>query len=69
MDTYHDVVDWVGGLPYEVASREETVDFLGERGFVLERVDEYPERWNNIYLFSRASTGAGAAQSGVRGLP
>jgi 2-polyprenyl-3-methyl-5-hydroxy-6-metoxy-1,4-benzoquinol methylase len=69
MDTYHDVVDWVGGLPYEVASRDETVDFLGERGFVLERVDEYPERWNNIYLFSRASTGARAAQSGVQGLP
>ena len=56
MDTYHDIVDWVGGLPYEVASREETVEFLAKRGFVLERVEEYPERWNNIYLFSRAST-------------
>ena len=53
MDTYHDIVDWLGGLPYEVASRDETVQFLQKRDFVLERVDEYPERWNNIYLFSK----------------
>jgi 2-polyprenyl-6-hydroxyphenyl methylase/3-demethylubiquinone-9 3-methyltransferase len=55
MDTYHDIVDWIGGLPYEVASRDETVSFLGARGFALERVNEYPERWNNIYLLSRRS--------------
>lgn len=61
MDTYHDIVDWVGGLPYEVASREETVEFLGSRGFTLTRVDEYPERWNNIYLFERAADAAGAS--------
>ena len=53
MDTYHDIVDWVGGLPYEVASRQETVDFLQKRGFVLRKIEEHPERCNNIYLFSR----------------
>jgi hypothetical protein len=25
MDTYHDIVDWLGGLPYEVATVEELV--------------------------------------------
>jgi len=53
MDTFHDIVDWVGGLPYEVASRDETVQFLGDRGFTLESIAEHPERWNNIYLFAR----------------
>jgi 2-polyprenyl-6-hydroxyphenyl methylase/3-demethylubiquinone-9 3-methyltransferase len=53
MDTYHDIVDWVGGYPYEVASREETVAFLRERKFLLERIEEHQERWNNIYLFAK----------------
>ncbi|HEX5705409.1 MAG TPA: class I SAM-dependent methyltransferase [Pyrinomonadaceae bacterium] len=52
MDVYHDIIDWLGGLPYEVASKEEVVDFCGTRGFVLERVKENPEGGNNIYLFS-----------------
>ena len=26
MDTYHDIVDWLGGLPYEVASENEIVN-------------------------------------------
>ena len=52
MNVYHDVVDWLGGLPYEVASKEEVSSFLGERGFVLEKVEEMPEGGNNIFLFS-----------------
>lgn len=53
MDTYHDIIDWLGGLPYEVASREEVVEFCGERGLVPEKIKETPEGGNNIYLFSR----------------
>jgi|SRR5947209_4244644 len=52
MDVYHDVIDWLGGLPYEVASKEEIVEFCGGKGFRLERVAELPERGNNTYLFS-----------------
>jgi len=55
MDVYHDVVDWLGGLPYEVASREEIVDFCVEQGFVLEKITENPEGGNNIYVFSLAA--------------
>lgn len=52
MDIYHDIVDWLGGLPYEVATTEEVINFLGERGFVLEKLREGPEGGNHIFLFS-----------------
>ncbi len=33
MDFLHDVVDWVGGYPYEYAGREEIRDFVCRQGF------------------------------------
>ena len=33
MDFWHDVVDWVGGYPYEYASILEIEDLLGGLGF------------------------------------
>lgn len=33
MDFYHDIVDWVGGYPYEWASAEEVRAFFGTKGF------------------------------------
>jgi 2-polyprenyl-6-hydroxyphenyl methylase/3-demethylubiquinone-9 3-methyltransferase len=36
MSAFHDLVDWVGGYPFEVARPETVFDFLRERGFVLE---------------------------------
>jgi SAM-dependent methyltransferase len=38
MDPWRDVVDWVGGLPFEVAKPEAVFDFLSERGFTLQRL-------------------------------
>lgn len=35
MDFYYNVVDWVGGYPYEYATREKIVEFLAGHGFVL----------------------------------
>ncbi len=35
MDFYHDVVDWVGGYPYEVASPDEVSARLARRHFAL----------------------------------
>jgi 2-polyprenyl-6-hydroxyphenyl methylase/3-demethylubiquinone-9 3-methyltransferase len=55
MNVYRDVIDWLGGLPYEVASKEEVVSFCGERGFTIEKILETGEQGNNIYLFSRGS--------------
>jgi len=38
MSRWHDLVDWVGGLPFEVAKPEEIFDFYRSRGFELERL-------------------------------
>ena len=35
MSAFTDVIDWVGGLPFEVAKPEEIFDFFAERNFVL----------------------------------
>ena len=52
MNKYYVTIDWLGGLPYEVASTEEVISFCRERGFTLERVFETGEQGNNAYLFS-----------------
>jgi 2-polyprenyl-3-methyl-5-hydroxy-6-metoxy-1,4-benzoquinol methylase len=36
MEFYYDVIDWVGGYPYEYASAAELTAFVEEKGFVLE---------------------------------
>lgn len=38
MSPWHDVVDWVGGYPFEVAKPEEIFDFYHQRGFNLVRM-------------------------------
>lgn len=38
MMAWRDVVDWVGGLPFEVATPEAIFDFYRERGFQLKRL-------------------------------
>lgn len=35
MNRWRDIIDWVGGYPYEVATPEEIFDFYRERGFTL----------------------------------
>jgi 2-polyprenyl-6-hydroxyphenyl methylase/3-demethylubiquinone-9 3-methyltransferase len=38
MSRWRDVVDWVGGYPYEVATPEEIFDFYRSRGFSLAKL-------------------------------
>jgi len=38
MGAWRDVVDWVGGYPFEVAKPEEVFDFYRSRGFFLQRL-------------------------------
>lgn len=38
MSLMHDLIDWVGGYPFEVAKPEEIFDFYHARGFVLQRL-------------------------------
>jgi 2-polyprenyl-3-methyl-5-hydroxy-6-metoxy-1,4-benzoquinol methylase len=35
MSHWRDIIDWIGGYPYEVAAPEEVFDFYRERGFTL----------------------------------
>lgn len=38
MSHWHDIIDWVGGYPYEVAMPEEIFDFYRARGFSLTKM-------------------------------
>jgi 2-polyprenyl-6-hydroxyphenyl methylase/3-demethylubiquinone-9 3-methyltransferase len=38
MSAWHDIVDWVGGYPFETARPEEIFDFYRKRGFTLRRL-------------------------------
>jgi SAM-dependent methyltransferase len=52
MNTYHNLIDWLGGLPYEVASEDEVVAFCRKYGLVLERIQPKCEGGCSIYVFS-----------------
>ena len=38
MHWWYDLVDWIGGFPFEVAKPDDVVAYLRERGFVLEQI-------------------------------
>lgn len=38
MSRWHDIIDWVGGYPYEVAKPEEIFDFYKMKGFTLTKL-------------------------------
>lgn len=38
MNRWHDIIDWVGGFPYEVATVDEVFEFYKKRGFGLTKV-------------------------------
>jgi 2-polyprenyl-6-hydroxyphenyl methylase/3-demethylubiquinone-9 3-methyltransferase len=38
MSLYTDVVDWIGGYPFETAKPEEVFEFFKEKGFRLEKI-------------------------------
>ena len=38
MDLWRDMIDWVGGYPFEVAKPEEIFDFYKQRGFSLNKL-------------------------------
>lgn len=54
MSWWRDLEDWLGGLPYEVASPDEVHDTLRPLGFVLERMQiGEGDGGNDIYLYRR----------------
>ena len=53
MNTYHDLIDWLGGLPYEVATREEIIPFCNSKNLELKKTIPFPEGGCSIYLFTK----------------
>lgn len=53
MSVYHDWHDWLGGLPFEVASNEKVVDFFNERGFYLKKLRTNNGLGCNQYVFKK----------------
>jgi 2-polyprenyl-6-hydroxyphenyl methylase/3-demethylubiquinone-9 3-methyltransferase len=53
MTLYHDVVDWLGGLPYEVADVSEILLFGINRGLRPLRVCESVQGDCSVYLFKK----------------
>ena len=54
MSAWHDWVDWIGGLPFEVASPDDVVMQLRPQGLILEQLKTVGKGWGcNEYLFSK----------------
>ena len=51
MSPWQDLVDWVGGYPYEVAKPEEIFDYFRNRGFILRRLKTTTGFGNNQFVF------------------
>ena len=57
MSRWHDMVDWVGGYPFEVATPEEIFRFYRERGFVLQQLVTCAGGLGcNEFVFERAAS-------------
>lgn len=55
MSAWHDLIDWVGGYPFEVAKPEEVFAFFRRRGFILEELKTCGGSLGcNEYVFSAA---------------
>jgi 2-polyprenyl-6-hydroxyphenyl methylase/3-demethylubiquinone-9 3-methyltransferase len=56
MSAWYDVVDWVGGYPFEVATPEQVFEFYKYRGYVLEQLRTCGDRHGcNEFVFRRVT--------------
>lgn len=53
MNIYHDLKDWLGGLPYEVASDEQIISFITPLGFTF--IAKNMDDGCGVYLFKKIS--------------
>jgi len=58
MSHWHDIVDWVGGYPYEYAKPDAIFGFFRERGFSLESLKMGGGLGCSEYVFSRHRSGS-----------
>ena len=56
MSPWHDLIDWVGGWPFEAATREQIIDFYSSYGFTLEKLISVESGSGcNQFVFSRSA--------------
>jgi 2-polyprenyl-3-methyl-5-hydroxy-6-metoxy-1,4-benzoquinol methylase len=55
MDRWRDIIDWVGGYPYEVASPNEITGFFESRGFSVQKLRRTGGLGCNEFVFRRDS--------------
>lgn len=54
MSAWHDWVDWIGGLPFEVSTTKAVIDEYSARGFEIEKLSEIGKGWGcNEFVFRR----------------
>lgn len=53
MSLYHDWIDWLGGLPFEVAKAEEVFEFYKAKGFRLEKLKTTNRLGTNEFVFTK----------------
>lgn len=53
MSVWHDMIDWVGGYPFEVAGPGEVFEFFRQRGFTLTRMRTTHSLGCNEFVFKR----------------
>jgi SAM-dependent methyltransferase len=53
MSRWHDIVDWVGGYPYEYVSVDVVVRYYAERGFAVRKVAADKGLGCNEFVFAR----------------
>ena len=64
MSLWYDLLDWLGGYPFEVARPETVFDFLASRGFELRKLLTVGERHGcNQFVFQRVGAAAPAADA------
>ena len=66
MSAWYDLVDWVGGYPFEVAKPEEVFDFCRDRGLELQRLKTCGGGHGcNEFVFARLVPHTGRVPSNV----
>jgi hypothetical protein len=67
MSPWRDVVDWIGGWPFEVASPDAIFRFYRDRGFVLGNLTTRQGYGCNEFVFMKAPRDSpSSSQSGPR---
>jgi 2-polyprenyl-3-methyl-5-hydroxy-6-metoxy-1,4-benzoquinol methylase len=61
MSAWHDVIDWLGGLPFEVARPDTIFDFYRARGFALTRLVTDRGSGCNEFVFVRDNSSTQSA--------